>query len=142
MNTAFFLVRRHANVYLDISSIPPEHSLQYFPRLAEISHKTLFGSDSPGPGVRDLKQSARSLRALPLSAETKQRILSQVALTVWPDRGQRNLSVGIGDRSGKLLAVSLRASVDYFPRSNSENSRCCLPPLCGWRAFQSVRALQ
>src|ERR1019366_620538 len=85
MNTAFFLVRRHANVYLDISSIPPAQLLQYFPRLAEIAHKTLFGSDWPGPGVRDLKQALESFRALPLSAETKQRILSQVALTVWPD---------------------------------------------------------
>jgi len=85
MNTAFFLVRRHANVYLDISSIPPAQLLQYFPRLAEIAHKTLFGSDWPGPGVRNLKQALDSFRALPLSAETKQRILSQVALTVWPD---------------------------------------------------------
>jgi len=85
MSTAFFLVRRHANVYLDISSIPPAQLLQYFPRLAEISHKTLFGSDWPGPGVRDLKQALDSFRALPLSAEIKQRILSQVALTVWPD---------------------------------------------------------
>jgi len=85
MNTAFFLVRRHANVYMDISSIPPAHLLQYFPRLAEIAHKTLFGSDWPGPGVRDIKEALDSFRALPLSAETKRRILSQVALTVWPD---------------------------------------------------------
>jgi len=85
MNTAFFLVRRHANVYLDISSIPPAHLLQYFPRLAEIAHKTLFGSDWPGPGVRDIKEALDSFRALPLSAEIKRRILSQVALTVWPD---------------------------------------------------------
>jgi predicted TIM-barrel fold metal-dependent hydrolase len=85
MSTAFFLVRRHANVYLDISSIPPAQLLQYFPRLEEIAHKTLFGSDWPGPGVRDLKQALDSFRALPLSAETKQRILSQVALTIWPD---------------------------------------------------------
>jgi predicted TIM-barrel fold metal-dependent hydrolase len=84
MNTAFFLVRRHPNVYLDISSIPPSHLLQYFPRLAEIAHKTLFGSDWPGPGVRDIKEALDSFRALPLPAETKRRILGQTALTVWP----------------------------------------------------------
>jgi len=85
MSTAFFLVRRHANVYLDISSIPPAHLLQYFPRLTEIAHKTLFGSDWPGPGVRDIKEALDSFRALPLSAETKRRILGQVALTIWPN---------------------------------------------------------
>jgi len=85
MNTAFFLVRRHANVYLDISSIPPVCLLQYFPRLAEIAHKTLFGSDWPGPGVHDIKEALYSFRALPLPAETKRLILGQVALMIWPD---------------------------------------------------------
>jgi uncharacterized protein len=84
MNTAFFLVRRHSNVYLDISSIPPAHLLNYFPRLSEIAHKTLFGSDWPGPGVRDIKEALDSFRTLPLPAETKRRILGQTALTIWP----------------------------------------------------------
>ncbi len=51
MHTAFFLVRRHPNVFLDISGIPPKTLLQYFPRLQQIAHKTLFGTDWPGPGV-------------------------------------------------------------------------------------------
>ena len=42
METAFFLIRRHPNVYLDISGIPPKTLLQYFPRLEEIAHKTLL----------------------------------------------------------------------------------------------------
>ena len=84
MNTVFFPVRRHANVYLDISSIPATHLLQYFPRLPEIAHKTMFGTDWPGPGVHDIKEALDSFRALPLAAETKQRILSQTALTIWP----------------------------------------------------------
>ena len=50
MHTAFFLLRRHPNVYLDISGIPPKTLLKYFPRLEEIAHKTLFGTDWPGPG--------------------------------------------------------------------------------------------
>jgi len=84
VNTAFFLVHRHPNVYLDISSIPPAHLLKYFPRLPEIAHKTLFGSDWPGPGVRDIKEALDSFRALPLPAETKRHILGQTALTIWP----------------------------------------------------------
>src|SRR5581483_6111710 len=39
MHTAFFLIRRHPNVYLDISGIPPKALLKYFPRLHEIAHK-------------------------------------------------------------------------------------------------------
>ena len=68
MQTAFFLVRRHPNVYLDISGIPPKTLLKYFPRLEEIAHKTLFGTDWPGPGVPDIKKNLDEFRALPLSA--------------------------------------------------------------------------
>lgn len=85
MNTAFCLIRRHANVYMDISSIPPARLLEYFPCLPEIAHKTMFGSDWPGPGVYDIKQAIDSFRALPLSTDTKRRILGQTALTIWPD---------------------------------------------------------
>jgi predicted TIM-barrel fold metal-dependent hydrolase len=84
-DTAFFLVRRHSNVYLDISSIPSHSLLKYFPRLPEIAHKTLFGSDWPGPGVRTLREGIDSFRALSLPEETKRRILSDTALTIWPD---------------------------------------------------------
>ncbi len=35
-DTAFYLLRRHANVYLDISSIPPKRLLEWFPRLERI----------------------------------------------------------------------------------------------------------
>jgi predicted TIM-barrel fold metal-dependent hydrolase len=84
MNTAFFLIRRHPNVYLDISGIPPKTLLKYFPRLEEIAHKTLFGTDWPGPGVPDIKRNLDEFRALPLSEELKQQILSRTALEIWP----------------------------------------------------------
>jgi predicted TIM-barrel fold metal-dependent hydrolase len=84
MQTAFFLVRRHPNVFLDISGIPPKTLLKYFPRLQEIAHKTLFGTDWPGPGVPDIKQNLDEFRALPLPQETQQQILSQTALEMWP----------------------------------------------------------
>ncbi|MGH9579863.1 MAG: amidohydrolase family protein [Terriglobales bacterium] len=84
MDTAFFLVRRHANVFLDISGIPPKSLLQYFPRLEEIASKTLFGTDWPGPGVPEIKQNLDDFRALPLSDAAKLQILSQTALRIWP----------------------------------------------------------
>lgn len=84
MDTAFFLVRRHANVLLDISGIPPKTLLEYFPRLEEIAAKTLFGTDWAGPGVPDVKQNLDDFRALPLGEPAKQRILSETALKIWP----------------------------------------------------------
>jgi uncharacterized protein len=85
MNTAFFLLRRHKNVYLDISGIPPKLLLEYFPRLEEIADKTLFGTDFPSPGIPDLKRNLNQVRELPLSDETKEKILSRNALSIWPE---------------------------------------------------------
>jgi predicted TIM-barrel fold metal-dependent hydrolase len=83
MDTAFFLVRRHPNVYLDISSIPPQSLLKYFPRLEGIAHKTLFGTDWPGPGVPEIKSNLDEFRALALSESAKDQILSRTALEIW-----------------------------------------------------------
>ncbi|HWR13661.1 MAG TPA: amidohydrolase family protein [Terriglobales bacterium] len=85
MDTAFFLVRRHANVYLDISGIPPRTLLEYFPRLQEIATKTLFGTDWPGPGVPDIKRNLEDFRALDISEPAKRAILSETALEIWPE---------------------------------------------------------
>jgi uncharacterized protein len=84
METAFFLVRRHPNVFLDISGIPPKTLLQYFPRLEQIAHKTLFGTDWPGPGVPDVKQNLDDFRGLPLRSEVQKQILTTTALEIWP----------------------------------------------------------
>jgi predicted TIM-barrel fold metal-dependent hydrolase len=84
MQTAFFLVRRHANVYLDISGIPPKTLLKYFPRLEEIAQKTLFGTDWPGPGVPDIRKNLDEFRALPLTEGVRQQILSKTAASIWP----------------------------------------------------------
>ncbi|GAC1430625.1 MAG: amidohydrolase family protein [Terriglobales bacterium] len=84
METAFFLLRRHPNLFLDISGIPPKTLLEYFPRLEEISAKTLFGTDWPGPGVPDIKTNLDAFRALPLSQESQRQILSRTALGIWP----------------------------------------------------------
>ena len=84
MHTAFFLVRRHPNVYLDISGIPPKTLLKYFPRLEEIADKTMFGTDWPGPGVPEIKQNLDDFRSLPISEGAKRQILGKTALSIWP----------------------------------------------------------
>jgi len=85
MNEAFFLVRRHPNVFLDISGIPPKTLTKYFPRLEEIAHKTLFGTDWPGPGVPEIKKNLEDFQASALPQEIKQQILSRTALEIWPE---------------------------------------------------------
>ena len=85
MNTSFFLLRRHKNMYLDISGIPPKLLFEYFPRLEEIADKTLFGTDFPSPGVPDIKRNLDQFRALSLSDATKEKVISRNALTIWPE---------------------------------------------------------
>ena len=85
MDTAFFLLRRHANVYLELSGIPPKRLLTYFPRLDEIAHKTMFGTDWPSPGVTDVKQNLEDFKALPISEEMRAKILSGTAASIWPE---------------------------------------------------------
>jgi predicted TIM-barrel fold metal-dependent hydrolase len=84
METAFFLVRRHRNVFLDISGIPPKSLLRYFPRLEEIAEKTLFGTDWPGPGVPEIATNLEQFRALQLSQAAREAILELTALRIWP----------------------------------------------------------
>ena len=82
METAFFLLRRHPNVWLDISGIPPQSLLQYFPRFEIIAHRTLFGTDWPSPGVREISDNVRHFLALPLSEEVQRRVLRDNAAGV------------------------------------------------------------
>jgi hypothetical protein len=81
---AFFLARRHRNVFLDLSSIPPAGLLEGLPRLAEISEKVLFGTDWPAPGVPGIAENAESFLALSLSNETAERVLVANADRLFP----------------------------------------------------------
>ncbi|MEM2024538.1 MAG: amidohydrolase family protein [Candidatus Caldarchaeum sp.] len=75
MESAFFLMRRHRNLYLDISGIPPSRLLDYFPRIAEIGERVMFSSDWPSPGVKGMLANARELLNLNIDENIKQRIL-------------------------------------------------------------------
>ena len=84
MKEAFFLVRRHQNMYMDISGIPPQKLLEYFPRLEEIADKVLFGTDWPGPGVPDVRGNIEKFLALPLKEESRRKILYDNAARLFP----------------------------------------------------------
>ena len=84
MDEAFFLVRRHKNMYMDISGIPPQKLLEYFPRLEEIADKVLFGTDWPGPGVPDVKSNIETFMAVPMSDAARRKILYDNAARLFP----------------------------------------------------------
>lgn len=81
--TAVFLVRRHKNVFMDISSIPPQNLFQYFPRLEELAGKVLWGSDWPGPRVPGMRPNLDRFLELPLSEEAKRKILYENAKRIF-----------------------------------------------------------
>jgi len=84
MNECFFLLRRSPNVYMDISSIPPQRLVDhYFPRLEEIADQVLFGSDWPGPGPKDMRTNIERFLDLSLSDEAKRKILRENALELF-----------------------------------------------------------
>jgi predicted TIM-barrel fold metal-dependent hydrolase len=79
METCFFLLRRHPSVYMDVSGIPPRQLLDYFPRLAEVAEKTLWGTDWPGPMVPDLGGNLEAFRRLDLPPAARGAILHGTA---------------------------------------------------------------
>jgi uncharacterized protein len=85
MEAAFFVVRRHPNVFLEISGIPPAKLLEYFPRLEEIAGKTVWGTDWPSPGVKSMRQNVDQFLQLPLSDDARQRILHANAIAVFSE---------------------------------------------------------
>lgn len=74
-DTAYFLARRHPNVYLDVSGIPPVSLRKYVPRLESIADKVLWGTDWPSPGVTSLKGNVDDFVALGYSEEVQKKVL-------------------------------------------------------------------
>jgi hypothetical protein len=83
MDQALFLVRRFPNVYMDLSSVPPRALLRYFPRLAEVAGKVLYGSDWPSPGVRSMALNLKGFLELELPEAARRQILQDNALKLW-----------------------------------------------------------
>ena len=77
---AFFLASLHENVYMDITGLPPQNLLKYFPELERIPDKIIFGSD--WPGIIDIKRNISAILELPISKPTKEKILGKNAATL------------------------------------------------------------
>src|SRR5436305_1265937 len=84
MEEAFFVLRRHSRVWLDVSGIPPARLLEYFPRLAELADRVVWGTDWPSPGVKDMRVNIDQFLALSLSDSHKKAILETNALALFP----------------------------------------------------------
>jgi predicted TIM-barrel fold metal-dependent hydrolase len=84
MNEAFFLVRRHKNMYMDISGIPPHKLKEYFPRIEDIADKVLWGTDWPSPGVTEMKVNVEKFNALAIEPAAKRKILYDNAARLFP----------------------------------------------------------
>jgi uncharacterized protein len=83
MQEAFFILRRHKNVWVDLSGIPPRTLLEYFPRIREVEHKVLWGTDWPSPGVSSM------FLALPLPDDFKRAAVETNPAKLLPTLDQR-----------------------------------------------------
>ncbi len=81
MEEAFFVLRRHKRMMLDLSGIPPKSLLEYFPRIAELERQLLWGTDWPSPGVESMRKNVDQFLALPLAESVK-----RAALETNPER--------------------------------------------------------
>ena len=79
-DAAFFLAQLHANLYMEISGLPPRKLPTYFPNLERNADKIIFGSD--WPALTDIKGNISAVRRLPLREDTKAKILGGTAARV------------------------------------------------------------
>lgn len=77
---AFWMARRHENVYMEISGLPARRLLDYFPRLEMLAHKVVYGSD--WPGNPDLQRNPDAIRALPIAESAREAILYGNAMKI------------------------------------------------------------
>ena len=84
MQEAFFVLRRHRQVWLDLSGIPPKGLLDYFPRVGELAAQLLWGTDWPSPGVESMRKNVDQFLALPLDESLKRSALESNALRLLP----------------------------------------------------------
>lgn len=84
MEEAFFVLRRHRNIHLELSGIPPQRLLEYFPRLTEVGDRVVWGTDWPSPGVKSMRQNLEQFLALPLPDAVKQMVTRTTPFKLFP----------------------------------------------------------
>jgi predicted TIM-barrel fold metal-dependent hydrolase len=62
---------------MEVSGLPPQNLLTYFPELERIAHKVIYGSD--WPSVPTIKENITALQGLNLSEEAKRMIQGENA---------------------------------------------------------------
>ncbi|HTF56939.1 MAG TPA: amidohydrolase family protein [Planctomycetota bacterium] len=75
MEKAMFVVRRHPNFWMDLSSVPPQLLPEYFPKLETIVDKVLWGSDWPAPGVPGMRANVDRFLTLAYPDEFKRKVV-------------------------------------------------------------------
>ncbi len=73
--TALFLARRHPNVFIDLSGIPPKALPRYFPHVPRLADKVLWGTDWPSPGVVSPRKNVEEFRAHGFGDEVERKVL-------------------------------------------------------------------
>src|SRR5439155_21180788 len=86
MEEAFFVLRRHRGMWLDVSGIPPARLLEYFPRLSELADRVLWAIDGPSARPKDMRPNIDLFRSLRLSDPHKKAILGPDARALFPAR--------------------------------------------------------
>ncbi len=77
----FYLSRLHKNLYMDITGLPPQNLLNYFPELEKNGDKVIFGSDWPTLHV-SIAQNVETIKSLPLKDRTIEAILYKNAYRI------------------------------------------------------------
>ncbi len=77
---AFLLSRIHSNLYIEVSGLPPKNMLKYFPDMERNIDKFVFGSD--WPGMPSISSNIEEISSLPLSEESKRKILYENAARI------------------------------------------------------------
>ncbi len=78
-DASLFLLRRHPRFWGDVSGIPPKGLLRYFPRLADVADKLLWGTDWPGPMVPGMGENLDAFLALDLPEDVRRKMLQDNA---------------------------------------------------------------
>lgn len=77
---AFFLSRIHPNLYLEISGLPPQRLLGYYPELEKNIDKIIYGSD--WPGIATISSNIKAIKKLPLAPTSITKILFENAARI------------------------------------------------------------
>lgn len=75
MQTASLLMRKHRNMMLDLTGIPPKRLLEFVPKLEEFQDRAVFGSDWASPGVKGIRENKEEFEGIRISASAKKKIL-------------------------------------------------------------------